>query len=123
MPLYPGFHPQLVAVMDYLLWARDSEEDKWFADDYQIAFRTCLNLGKERPYPFATACRETLGLHPDKVWPSIVERRRWLMGKAFREGVDDVTWNPHPELLAAWELGQVRKKPCRSVRFVERKIA
>lgn len=123
MPPYPGFPSELVSVMDYLLWARDAEEHPWFRDDYQIAFRTCLNLGKGYPKPFVLASRETHGLHPDKFWPALVARSRWLLGKGFREGVDDVTWHPHAELVAAWELRQLKKKPCRRVEFLPRRVA
>lgn len=140
MSRYPGSPEELAAelrpIVDYLLWARDAEIEPWFRDDYQIALRTCLNLGKGVPRPFAVACRETLGLHPDKVWPAIVERKRWLLKGAFREGVDDVTWHPHAELVAAWEARQnvsenvsesVRgtspKKPCRRVEFLPRRVA
>lgn len=118
--LHSGFPLELRAVADYLLWARDAEEQAWFRDDYQIALRTCLNLGKGYPNPFVLACRETLGLHPDKVWPAMIARKRWLLGTTFREGVDDVTWHPHWELIAKWEL---RQKPSGSVKFLPRKIA
>lgn len=128
MSRYPGFPPELVAVLDYLLWARDAEEHPWFRTDYQIAFRTCLNVGQGCPKPFVVASRETLGLHPDKIWPALVARSRWLLGNRFREGLDDVTWHPHPELVAAWEARQVvteapRKKPCRRVEFLPRRAA
>lgn len=120
----PGFPHELAAIVEYLLSARDCEEHAWFRDDYQIALRTCLNLGNGVAKPFVVACRETLGLHPDKIWPAMVERQRWLLRGAFREGVDDVTWHPSAELVAAWEARQVpRKKPCRRVEFSPRRVA
>lgn len=117
------FPVELTSVIDYLLWARDAEEDPWFRDDYQITIRTCLNVGKGVLEPFVVACCETLGLHPEQVWASISARRRVQMGRLFREGLDDVTFHPHPELVAAWEARQVRKKPCRRVEFLPRKVA
>jgi len=93
--------------------------------------RTCLNVGRGLADAFAVAGYETLGLHPDDIWPRMVERKRWLMGKYFREGVDDVTFHPHPELVAAYELRisaeiaaqTLRKKPCRRVEILPRRTA
>jgi len=131
MPPDPGPAPELVAITDYLLWARDAEENPWFRDDYQIAFQTCLNLGNGVAAPFVVACCETLGCHPDEVWERIVAQMRAKNGKYFREGLDDVTFHPHPELVAAWELKAskivenqyLRKKPCRRVEFLPRRAA
>jgi hypothetical protein len=57
----------------------------------------------------------------------MVARSRWLLGNRFREGVDDVTWHPHPELVASYDARVAaeafRKKPCRRVEFLPRKAA
>lgn len=67
--------PQVQAVCDYLVWARDSEPDVWLRDDYQIALLTCLHAADGSVSPAVQATRDYLGLDPSAVWPAILARR------------------------------------------------
>lgn len=67
--------PQVQAVCDYLVWARDSESDVWLRDDYQIALLTCLHAADGSTSPAVQATRDYLGLDPAEVWPAILARR------------------------------------------------
>lgn len=67
--------PQVQAVCDYLVWARDSESDVWLRDDYQIALLTCVHAADGSVFPAVQATYDYLGIHPDAVWPAILARR------------------------------------------------
>lgn len=67
--------PQVQAVCDYLVWARDSESDVWLRDDYQIALLTCLHAADGSVFPAVQATRDYLGLDPSEVWPAILANR------------------------------------------------
>ena len=88
--------------------AEAREVNPHFQDDYRIAWITVLRASRGALHPHVTATYAVLGLHPDKVWPAVLERRRALLGPG-------VFWKEN--FLA--ELPP--KKPVQSVRF-ERKV-
>ena len=60
------------------------EPDPWYQDDYRIAWITVLNAARGDTIPHISATYTVLGLHPDRVWPAIVERRKALLGSYYR---------------------------------------
>jgi len=55
-------------------------------------------------------------MHPSKVWPKIVARRRALLGKECPLFYDEAdNWRPDP-LIDPW-MGQSPRKPMGSVRL------
>jgi hypothetical protein len=54
-------------------------------DDYRIAWITVLNAAEGVRDPFGAATYAVLGLHPSKVWPAIVARRKALLGPFYEE--------------------------------------
>jgi hypothetical protein len=74
--------------------------------DLRIAWITVLNAARGDPQPHVAATYAVLGLHPDKVWPAIVERRKRLLGSLY-----EVVWG---------EEALPPKKPCASVRLDDR---
>jgi hypothetical protein len=53
------------------------ESDPHFRDDLRIAV---LRSDRGERLPHVSASYAVLGLHPDKVWPAILARRRALLG-------------------------------------------
>jgi hypothetical protein len=51
--------------------------------DYRIAWITVLRASRGELWPHVTATYEVLGLHPEKVWPAIVARRKALLGPLY----------------------------------------
>ena len=89
---------------------RVHEPNPHFRDDYRIAWIAVLRAARGWAIPHVTATYAVLGLHPEKVWPAIVERRKFLLGAAYFQN--------HEKVLGA-QLPP--KKPVRSVRlFVQR---
>ena len=74
-------------------------------DDYRIAWITVRIAARGEPAPFVTATYAVLGLHPDKVWPAVVARRRALLGARYAE------W---------WGEALPPKKPAQSVKSAAR---
>jgi len=68
------------AILDYLASAEAAEEDVWLKDDYRISWICVLNASQGSPIPHIEASYTVLGLHPDKVYPAILERRAALLG-------------------------------------------
>src|SRR6266852_664170 len=54
-------------------------------DDYRIAWITLLRASRGESIPQVSATYAVLGLHPDKVWPSLLKRRKALLGAAYEE--------------------------------------
>ncbi|HUD64676.1 MAG TPA: hypothetical protein VMQ17_08865 [Candidatus Sulfotelmatobacter sp.] len=73
-------------------------------DDYRISWITVRNAAQCVPEPHVVASYAVLGLHPSKVWPAIVERRKALLGPFY---VDE---------------SLPPKKPCESVCLVEEPV-
>lgn len=68
-------------------------------DDYRISWITVLNAARGAAEPHVAATYAVLGLHPQKVWPAIVARRKAQLGPLY-ENFYGVSLPP--------------KKPCRS---------
>ena len=73
------------SLLAYLAQREEIESDSWMKDDLRIAWLTCLyaSRGYEKPHVAATC--QILGLHPDKVFRSIEERRKALLGPLYSE--------------------------------------
>ena len=69
-------------------------------DDYRIAWITVLYASAGMNQPNVVATYRVLGLHPDKVWPAIVARRKADLGSLSEE---------------FWGEAASPKKPVRSV--------
>jgi hypothetical protein len=77
-------------VLARLQQAETREENPHFQDDYRIAWITVLRAVRGESLPHVSATYTVLGLHPEKVWPAIVARRRALLGPLYVQffGVD-----------------------------------
>jgi len=64
--------------------AEQKESDLWLRDDIRIAWITVLEASRGNPQPHVDATYKVLGIHPDKVWPAILERRKALLGRQER---------------------------------------
>lgn len=71
------------SILDYLAWTEANEPDVWLQDDYRIAWITVLRASRGERSPHVSATYAVLGLHPDKVSPAIVERRKALLGADY----------------------------------------
>jgi hypothetical protein len=81
----PPFCPFVERVLGRLWQAELHEPNPHFQCDYRIAWLTLLYAARGYSQPFVAATYSVLGLHPDKVWPAIVERRKALLGSLFEE--------------------------------------
>ena len=78
--------PRLVErVLSRLEQAERSELNPHARYDYRIAWITVLYAARGNSQPHTDATYRVLGLHPEKVWPSIVARRRALLGAWYEE--------------------------------------
>jgi hypothetical protein len=59
------------------------ESNPHFQDDYRISWIAVLNASRGERFPHVNATYAVLGLHPDAVWPAIVERRKTLLGAEY----------------------------------------
>ncbi len=66
------------------------EPDPHFRDDYRIAWITVLNAwrGSSCP-PHVLATYSVLGVHPEKVWPLVVARRKANLGYEYSAWYDE----------------------------------
>jgi hypothetical protein len=78
------------------------EVNPHFQADYRIAWITVLRASRGELGAAISASYAVLGLHPEKVWPAIVERRKAQLGMLYEE-ICGVTLPP--------------KKPAQSVRI------
>jgi hypothetical protein len=70
-------------ILARLIQAEAHEVNPHLRDDYRQAFIT-LSLARDgSPIPFVEASYRVIGLHPDKVWPSILARRKALLGPEY----------------------------------------
>ena len=104
------------------LWqAEVCEPNPHFQADYRIASIAVLYAARAVPEPLACASYVVLGLHPAKVWPSIVAQRKARLGKHYPQFYDDAgNWKPDP-LLDPWSgpsSAQSPRKPVQSVKLV-----
>jgi len=65
--------------------AEAHELDPHLQSDYRIAWITVLFASHGEPMPDVQASYLVLGLHPEKVWPAIVERRKALLGSWYEQ--------------------------------------
>jgi hypothetical protein len=63
--------------------AEEGESNPHFRDDYRVAWITVLRAARGESCPFVSATYTVLGLHPEKVWPAILARRRSLLGPLY----------------------------------------
>lgn len=61
--------------------AEQRESDVWLRDDIRIAWITVLEASRGNSQPHIDATYRVLGLHPDKVWQAILDRRAALLGR------------------------------------------
>lgn len=91
-------------ILARLFYAETHEVNPHFQDDYRIAAITVLRAARGESIPHVSATYTVLGLHPDKVWPAIVARRRALLGAEYE------SW---------WGVSLPPKKPAQSVCVAE----
>jgi hypothetical protein len=98
-------------ILRRLLQAESKETNRSREDDYRIARVTVALAADGWLQPQVAASYYVLGLHPDKVWPAIVARRKALLGRYYALFYPDLSLPP--------------KKPARSekVRSNEAKVA
>lgn len=61
------------------------ESNPHFQDDYRIAWITVMRASRGEVRPHLSATYAVLGLHPDRVWPAIVARRKAILGSGFEK--------------------------------------
>lgn len=74
-----------VRVLSRLEDAEARELNPHFRDDYRISWITVLNAVRGVAEPHVVATYAVLGLHPSKVWPAIVARRKAQLGPLYEE--------------------------------------
>jgi hypothetical protein len=82
-------------ILDRLQKAELSEPNIWYRQDYRQAF-ICVSLARRcEPQPFITSSYRIYGLHPSKVWPMIMAKRKARLGKEFADWYDQAgNWKP-----------------------------
>jgi hypothetical protein len=100
-------HSLTMRVLSRVEQAESRESNPHFQDDYRIAWITVLRASRGERMPHVSATYAVLGLHPDKVWPAIVERRKSLLGADYSK------------FFPAAEQRLPAKKPAQSVSLDE----
>jgi len=72
-------------VVVYLVKAEAKEPDAWYRDDYRIARLTVGFARRGSRIPHVEASYRVLGLHPEKVWPSILRNRELILGALYEQ--------------------------------------
>lgn len=110
MPSAPADHFSN-RVLCYLERAEASEENPHHQCDMRIAWITVRLADRGHPAPHVEASIRVLGLHPEKVWPSLVARRRAQLGPHYEEfwGVD------FPPKKPAQSVGTARGEPRKTI--------
>lgn len=85
--------------------AERKECDPWARDDIRIAWITVSLAALGRDNAHVVATYQVLGIHPDKVWDSIVARRKAVLGANY----DDFFGAKLPPKKAA-EVARLRVK-------------
>jgi hypothetical protein len=93
------------------------ETNPHFQDDYRIAWITVLRAGRGQWIPHISATYAVLGLHPNRVWPAIVARRKKKCGRYYELFYP----NDSIEFVGDLVAPLPPKKPLQSVRLVVRK--
>ena len=106
-------------ILSRLEQAEWSEPNPHFQDDYRIAWITVRYAARGRKQPLVAATYVVLGLHPDKVWPAIVARRRALLGPSYSKffglnppamRANDVRWKKPAQSVQDARGGVTRKR-------------
>lgn len=112
--------PDAPRIMARLIQLEAHEPDVWLRDDYRQSFIT-LHLALEgNPQPFVSASYQMYGVHPDKLYPAIVARRKALLGPLYEEITKEEA-NEHftqEQLLSTLQSGQA-DVPVRKVELPE----
>jgi hypothetical protein len=96
--------PIVERILSRLEEAESLESNPHAQCDYRISWITVLRAARGERIPHISAAYAVLGLHPDKIWPAIIARRRAQLGRNYYEKFYGV------------ELP--RKKPVQSVHFL-----
>lgn len=72
-------------ILSRLETAESQEPNPHFQADYRIAWITLKRADRGEKIPHVSATYAVIGLHPDKVWAAIVERRKALLGPLYEE--------------------------------------
>lgn len=106
-------------ILARLAAALSQEPDPWLRDDLKIARLMVLYAANGEAVscaPQVMASYEVLGLHPEKVWPAIVARRKAKLGSEYSRSYDaNGNW-----IVADWTRQLVAlppKKPAQSVKL------
>lgn len=75
----------LVRILAALERAEAREPNVHLKDDYRIAWGTVLRAGRGESHPHFWATYSVLRMAPDEVWPSIVARRKAMLGSSYEE--------------------------------------
>ena len=106
--------PYVRRILKRLFAAEVRESSPHLQADYRIAWITVLYAAQEISAPQVSASLAVLGLHPDKVWPAILARRRALLGREYPLFYD-AAGNWKPEALDDPWCGESPRKPVQSV--------
>lgn len=98
-------------VLSRLAEAEARELNPHLQCDVRIAWITVSFAARGDPQPDVAATYAVLGLHPLKVWPAIVARRKALLGRFYAEW-----WGEELESLPP-------KKPAQSIKIAARHAA
>jgi hypothetical protein len=72
-------------ILSRLVEAEAREPNPHLQTDYRIAWITVLYAWQEFSSPHVSAWYRVLGLHPERVWPAIVARRKALLGSHYEQ--------------------------------------
>ena len=75
-------------VLARLIQSEAHEALPYFKDDYRQAFITVNLAAKGNTEPFVVASYTMYGIHPDKVWPQIIAKRKVLLGREYPDFFD-----------------------------------
>ena len=90
-------------ILAHLVLAEAKEVDPHLRDDYRQAWITLRNLEKGIPQPFVNASYTMYGLHPDKLFPALTERRKAQLGREYPQWYDE-NGNRQPEAVSVEEF-------------------
>lgn len=108
----PQLTNRILARLERAEWTESRIE---FRDDYRIAWITVLYAARgdaSECSPHVAATYAVLAMHPDKVWPAVVARRRAELGGDYSRWYDERCLLI-PEMLDGVNLPP--KKPAQSV--------
>jgi hypothetical protein len=83
-------------ILSRLERAEGHESNPHLQADYRIAWITVLGASRGERLPHVSASYAVLGLHPAKVWPAILGRRRALLGPLYCPACEDFCREPAP---------------------------